>query len=174
MWNMIRKFVAVALVTFIVLVMSDSASAHGYGGHHHGYGYNSGSLSIIFGNDYRGYRSMWGRHGHYGHRHGGHQGSNSAAWALVGAVVGYRIGSTASQPRYPQHVYAQPRQVVYVRPVQSQVYVQPQTPSFSCKHQDREYTTKVQVGGKTVSAYGRACWQPDGSWRPYGPLNYVQ
>ena len=29
----------------------------------------------------------------------------------------------------------------------------------------REYQTTVTVGGKTESAYGTACRQPDGSWR---------
>ncbi len=29
----------------------------------------------------------------------------------------------------------------------------------------REYQTTVNVGGKTESAYGTACRQPDGSWR---------
>ena len=29
----------------------------------------------------------------------------------------------------------------------------------------REYQTTINVGGKTESAYGTACRQPDGSWR---------
>ena len=29
----------------------------------------------------------------------------------------------------------------------------------------REYQTTVQVGGKSESAYGTSCRQPDGSWQ---------
>ena len=29
----------------------------------------------------------------------------------------------------------------------------------------REYTTTVVIGGRTERAQGRACRQPDGSWR---------
>ena len=28
----------------------------------------------------------------------------------------------------------------------------------------REYETTVTVGGKLERGYGKACWQPDGSW----------
>ncbi|HKK14455.1 MAG TPA: RT0821/Lpp0805 family surface protein [Gammaproteobacteria bacterium] len=29
----------------------------------------------------------------------------------------------------------------------------------------REYTTKVNIGGETKTAYGTACRQPDGTWK---------
>jgi surface antigen len=29
----------------------------------------------------------------------------------------------------------------------------------------REYTQKIQVGGKSQEAYGTACRQPDGTWQ---------
>jgi len=29
----------------------------------------------------------------------------------------------------------------------------------------REYQTETQVGGKTQNMYGKACRQPDGSWK---------
>ncbi len=32
----------------------------------------------------------------------------------------------------------------------------------------REYQTFVTIGGRTENAWGRACRQPDGSWRPEG------
>jgi surface antigen len=31
----------------------------------------------------------------------------------------------------------------------------------------REYTTRAEVGGRTEQVYGRACRQPDGSWKRY-------
>ena len=34
--------------------------------------------------------------------------------------------------------------------------------------EQREYRSKIMVGGKQVEGYGTACLQPDGSWR-YGP-----
>jgi hypothetical protein len=33
--------------------------------------------------------------------------------------------------------------------------------------QERDYRTRIMVGGKQVDGYGTACLQPDGSWR-YG------
>jgi VCBS repeat-containing protein len=39
-------------------------------------------------------------------------------------------------------------------------------PADTCLQQ-REYNTKIMVGGKQVNGYGTACLQPDGSWR-YG------
>ncbi len=61
-------------------------------------------------------------------------------------------------PRYhnPQPIYRQrPVYQVQQRPVYRQQVRRP------C----REFQTQVIVGGRSQPAYGRACYQPDGSWK---------
>jgi hypothetical protein len=74
----------------------------------------------------------------------------------------------------PTVVYADPPPVIYAAPPPV-VYAAPppavasnalpggplQPPAPYC----REYQTTTTVGGRTVSSYGTACQQPDGSWR---------
>ncbi len=50
-------------------------------------------------------------------------------------------------------------------PAQSYGYQQPQQASNSSCLQTREFQTFIEVGGRTVPAYGQACLQPDGSWK---------
>ena len=46
----------------------------------------------------------------------------------------------------------------------------PQTAAPS-EPQCREYQTTVTIGGKPQKAYGRACRQPDGTWKQVGNLS---
>ena len=93
---------------------------------------------------------------------------------LVGGLAGYVISNAQKRPAYgypPQPAYtytpsypsAQPAAVYPPKTVQSA--------SAVCL-QEREYQTTVVVGGNSVPAYGRACLQPDGSWR-HGPARPV-
>ena len=81
---------------------------------------------------------------------------------LVGGLVGYAIGNQPPAPDYGTSVYSpamsQPQVEVYPAPQYSYG-------TGSTCLQEREYQTKVIVGGKQVDAYGTACLQPDGSWR---------
>jgi hypothetical protein len=93
---------------------------------------------------------------------------------LVGSVVGYAVGQS-SQPRYTyQSEYYSPPRVERPRPAPPPATVRYQPPdrqSNSCL-QEREYQTRVIVGGREVDAYGTACLQPDGSWYR-GPAQMV-
>lgn len=62
-------------------------------------------------------------------------------------------------------VYQQPNQAYYdQRSNAPNGYGQQPAHNSSCL-QSREYQTYVEVGGRTVPAYGQACLQPDGSWK---------
>jgi len=116
---------------------------------------------------YRDYRH--GYKGHYKH-HDDDDGEKLLIGLLVGGLVGYAIGnqppSYDSGPSYYAPATSQPRVEAYPAPQYS--YGEP---AGTCL-QEREYQTKVIVGGKQVDAYGTACLQPDGSWRR-GPAQLV-
>jgi len=88
---------------------------------------------------------------------------------LVGGLVGYAIGNQPPAPDYGGTLYspATPQPQVEVYPAPQYSYG-----AGSTCLQEREYQTKVIVGGKQVDAYGTACLQPDGSWRR-GPAQLV-
>jgi surface antigen len=88
---------------------------------------------------------------------------------LVGGLVGYAIGNQPTVTDYGANSYppAGPQSQVEVYPAPQYSYG-----SGSTCLQEREYQTKVIVGGKQVDAYGTACLQPDGSWRR-GPAQLV-
>lgn len=92
------------------------------------------------------------------------------------------------RPGYRYNRYRPATRVVYVeRPVQTVVrevpaypqanqvnYNQQPAPSYGAGQQQgynssclqtREFQTYIEVGGRTVPAYGQACLQPDGSWK---------
>jgi hypothetical protein len=90
---------------------------------------------------------------------------------LVGGLVGYAISHSQQQAQsYDQGYYppaaGQPQQA----PLPATQYGYRDS-NGTCL-QEREYQTKVIVGGKEVDAYGTACLQPDGSWRR-GPAQAV-
>jgi len=116
---------------------------------------------------YRGYKH--GYKGHYRHHDDDDQ-ENLLIGLLVGGLVGYAIGNQPpayeSGSSYYPPAASQPRVEAYPAPQYS--YGEP---ASTCL-QEREYQTKVIVGGKQVDAYGTACLQPDGSWRR-GPAQLV-
>jgi hypothetical protein len=114
----------------------------------HGYGYSHAPRYEQ--HDYRVYRDR--------------DGDRLLLGLVVGGILGYAINNaqqgSAGYDRYPA-----PR-------AYDNTYAVPQTYSDSSCLQEREYTTVVQVGGRSVDAYGTACLQPDGSWKR-GPAQLV-
>jgi hypothetical protein len=108
---------------------------------------------------YRGYPR--GYRGHY-KDHDDNDQEKLLIGLLIGGVVGYAIGNQPPAPDYGTTLYSpvtpQPQVEVYPAPQYSYG-------AGSTCLQEREYQTKVIVGGKQVDAYGTACLQPDGSWR---------
>jgi hypothetical protein len=94
--------------------------------------------------------------------HNNNNNDNDKLWIglLGGGILGYGLGvyqqsNSAYQGNNPQ-VTNVPPPPQYANTV----------PVNTCLQQ-REYNTKIMVGGKQVNGYGTACLQPDGSWR-YG------
>jgi surface antigen len=99
-----------------------------------------------------------------------------AIGALAGAFLGSEIGKSLDKA---DRLYAQRAQEkAYQAPIGETIaWNNPDsgnsgtfTPTRDGKNTAtgeycREYQTTVNVGGKTESAYGTACRQPDGSWR---------
>ena len=145
----------------------------GYYGGHGGSGFYGGSHNRSR-SYYRGHRGYYGRHdGRRGYRHRGRTG-RTVAIGILGLGLGYML-SEASRPRVSQPrpvIYRQPvyRQPAYRRPAPA--YRQPVRPAGAQCLQEREYQTRVLIGGEEVDAYGTACLQPDGSWRQ-GPATVV-
>lgn len=97
------------------------------------------------------------------------------AGTLLGAFVGHQVGESLdkSDVNYANRAQTQ----AYTAPIGQQItWSNPEngnsgtiTPSREGKDQVgnycREYQQTVTVGGKTEQAYGRACQQPDGSWK---------
>lgn len=107
---------------------------------------------------------------HFGGGHG--RTAGIIAGTLIGALIGHEIGRSIDQADELQAARVlegnrtgQPS--TWVNPdTKSQVTVTPtRTYEVADNQHCREYTTEVQVGGQTQSAYGTACRQPDGSWR---------
>ena len=115
----------------------------------------------------------------------------TATGALVGSMIGNHLQSKpayAARPA-PEPVYhsrhnrndrryrrpvardhrrANPPRVVYVRPVAPPVTETVQVTTRydpSSGQYCREYQREVIINGQPVSAFGRACQQPDGSWK---------
>ncbi len=97
--------------------------------------------------------------------HNNNNNNNDKLWIglLGGGILGYTLGNVLQnnaneQGYYPQPVSTPPRTVTRYEPSYA---------DNTCL-QEREYRSKIMVGGKQVEGYGTACLQPDGSWR-YGP-----
>jgi hypothetical protein len=158
--------IAISLVFALVFAASNAWA----GGHHHGsYSHSSYSVGLNFaypppywGGYYPGYGPAYGP-------------SPSPAWGPSYLNLGYGYGSHGSSyglsfsiplyfgPRYAPQPPPPPAPLPAGRTVVQQV-------SPNCL-QVREYQTEIVVGGKSVPAYGNACLQPDGSWKPIsGPV----
>jgi hypothetical protein len=97
------------------------------------------------------------------HHNNNNNNGNDKLWIglLGGGILGYGVGTymhsnTADQGSNPEATNAPPPPTQYANTA----------PDNTCLQQ-REYNTKIMVGGKQVNGYGTACLQPDGSWR-YG------
>jgi hypothetical protein len=97
------------------------------------------------------------------HHHNNHNNDNDKLWIglLGGGILGYGLSAyqhsnTADQGNNTQVTSEPPPPTQYATTA-------PVSPCL----QQREYSTKIMVGGKQVDGYGTACLQPDGSWR-YG------
>jgi hypothetical protein len=97
--------------------------------------------------------------------HNNNNNDNDKLWIglLGGGIVGYALGNYQQSNTYEQGYYPQ------AAPPPPQTVTQYETvyPGNTCLQQ-REYRSKIMVGGRQVDGYGTACLQPDGSWR-YGP-----
>ena len=107
--------------------------------------------------------------------HGKNAFAGVLAGALIGGVIGNRVGNymdeqdkanmqsaivntpVGQQASWTNQNGPNGQPVTYaVRPVQN----------YTSDHRYcREYQTTVTVGGKAQQAYGKACRQPDGSWK---------
>jgi hypothetical protein len=99
------------------------------------------------------------------HNHNNHNHDNDELWMglLGGGILGYGLSAyqnsnAAGQGSSPQAISAPT-----LPPPPQYAATAPVNPCL----QQREYNTKIMVGGKQVDGYGTACLQPDGSWR-YG------
>lgn len=146
------------------------------GGKHHNkgysqqYGHNGGHYSkwrrsgnYHYNNHYYGGGHAKSGYGYYGHGyHNNNDDDDNDLWIglAAGGLLGYIVGDAVNQPKYVTPSY-QPA-VVYPAATSTVTYP-PANQGQSCL-QEREYQTKVIVGGRQVDAYGTACLQPDGSW----------
>ena len=134
--------------------------------------YNTHYNNYKYSNNYHGYYQ--GKPGNYypyypcnncgNHNHNNHDHNYNLWYGLIGGgILGYALGAyqhsnTAEPAYYPPASTAPPPSTV--------TRYETATPVDPCLQQ-REYQTKIMVGGKQVNGYGTACLQPDGSWR-YG------
>ena len=97
--------------------------------------------------------------------HNNNNNDNDKLWIglLGGGIVGYALGNYQQSNTYEQGYYPQ----AAPPPPQTVTQYEPVYPGNTCLQQ-REYRSKIMVGGRQVDGYGTACLQPDGSWR-YGP-----
>ena len=87
-----------------------------------------------------------------------------AAGAITGALIGGQIGKTMDRQDQQQVYYAleNNRSRSWTNPNTGNQYtVTPTSSSGYC----REYTTTGVINGQQQKMYGKACRQPDGSWK---------
>jgi hypothetical protein len=164
------KFRRTARITAILAAAFALAAPGAWAGGHHHNGYSHSSYSVglnwvypppYWGGYYPGYGPAYGpppgpawgpSYLSLGYGYGGH-GSNYGLSFSIPLYVGPRY---APQPPPPPPAPAVPIASRQADPNCLQV---------------REYQTEIVVGGKSVPAYGNACLQPDGSWKPIsGPF----
>ena len=101
----------------------------------------------------------------------------SGAWigvlgsALVGGVIGNFVGKKMDEndrARMAQAVTTVPvgQEATWTNKHDVTYTVRPVRQYRTKRHRYcREYQTKVEIGGRTRTAYGRACRKPDGQWQ---------
>jgi hypothetical protein len=99
------------------------------------------------------------------HNHNNHDHDYNLWYGLIGGgLLGYALGNIQQNTGSNQGSYSPAGAAPPVPAVTRYETITPVSPCL----QQREYQTKITVGGKQVQGYGTACLQPDGSWR-YGP-----
>ena len=96
--------------------------------------------------------------------HHNNNNSNDKLWIglLGGGILGYTLSNVIQNNSNDEVYYSQP----VTTPLRSVGQYEAPYADNTCLQQ-REYRSKIMVGGKQVDGYGTACLQPDGSWR-YG------
>lgn len=95
---------------------------------------------------------------------------------LLGAGIGNSVGASLDRADMQYYSTAQQKALETAQPGQSLPWNNPQSghggtiiPSAPYQNETgqycREFTHKINVGGKTETGYGTACRQPDGSWQ---------
>ena len=166
------------LASVMAMILAASGGAWADGGRYGNNGHKSGSYNNHYNNhrnnNYHGY--YYGKGYYYpnyypcnncGSNNNDHHDNhnNYKLWLgiLGGGIAGYAL-STIHQDQGAAQVYYPP--VNSASPATVSRY-ETTYPGNTCLQQ-REYRSKIMVGGKQVDGYGTACLQPDGSWR-YGP-----
>jgi hypothetical protein len=181
-----KSTVLLASVMAAVLAVPGGAYADGERGgdwKHGGKGnreYSSGHYSARYNNHYNnhysgGYKGSYKGGGYYyppyygckncGGSNSHHNNNNDKLWIglLGGGILGYTLGNVLQNHADDQGYYPPPAPA----PQRTVTRYETSYAGNSCL-QEREYRSKIMVGGKQVEGYGTACLQPDGSWR-YGP-----
>ncbi|MDT8319301.1 MAG: hypothetical protein RQ826_02110 [Xanthomonadales bacterium] len=164
----------ILIAAFLLTALLGGSGAAWAGGPHHGghRGYDDHyRFSLGLNRGYPPpYAARYGpRHGHDRGYYRGYGAPYSPAWGgRIG--FGYRSGYHDSyslffslplylEPRYrPAPAALQPAAAAPV------VKTVPRAPAAECL-QTREYQTTIEIGGRTVPAYGTACLQADGDWK---------
>ena len=168
-----------ALAVAIAIILSAPSTAWSDEGrdsdHDRGWNKRGPKVNVHYNNHYNGRYAAKGRHyyppryAYYPcskcgkkHHHNNHDHDNDKLWIglLGGGILGYGLGV------YQNSHSAEPDQYQQVANVPPPPEYANTAPVNTCLQQ-REYNTKIMVGGKQVDGYGTACLQPDGSWR-YG------
>lgn len=100
----------------------------------------------------------------------------TALGALLGAGIGNQVGSSLDKADIQYNNRAVQRSLESSQAGQTLPWNNPQsgnsgsiTPAAPYQNSDgqycREFTQKINVGGRSETGYGTACRQPDGSWQ---------
>jgi hypothetical protein len=97
--------------------------------------------------------------------HNNNNNNNDKLWIglLGGGILGYGLNAYQHSNSTDHGYYPQSNSAPPPPPSIQYATTAPVNPCL----QEREYSTKIMVGGRQVDGYGTACLQPDGSWR-YG------
>ena len=166
------------LASVVAMILALPGGAWADGGRNGNNGHNNRSSNNHYNNHYRNnYHGYYNGKGYYypkyypcnncgsnNNHHDNH--NNYKLWLgiLGGGVAGYALSNILQDQTAPQGYYPP---VSTVPPPATVTRYETTYSSNSCLQQ-REYRSKIMVGGKQVDGYGTACLQPDGSWR-YGP-----
>lgn len=142
-----------------------------HGGKHGGYGKRHNNRKA-YNRGYRAGRSSSYYGGYYSYPGWGFGYRTNNFGAALGATIGSAIiYSTVRDAMRHDHHDERPIIIQQTPPASTQEQANTGIPIDSVGYdrsqcqQEREYTTKIMVGGKEQEAYGQACLMPDGSWK---------